>query len=469
MTPEQQGFFSTVAEAAFVNPFGERRNALDEKIGGNRGVDAVDAALARVRNELAALGDVDVSTFGDRQMTMELVVLFDVFHRFAPQIDRLIERQAGHARAVSVAFVGEIVAMLVTRGFAEERARRFVGVIYQLRRAFYFVSRTLAGTSDCMRHLRSRVWQNIFTDDIILYERTLWSRMEDFSTFFVGETGTGKGTAAAAMGRAGWIPWSASRGAFEHGFDDGFVAVNLSQFPKGLLESELFGHRKGAFTGAVEAHAGVFSRCRPHGTIFLDEIGEVDEPAQIKLLRVLQEREFTPVGSHDAQRFRGRVVAATNRDPSELLAEGRMRADFFYRLCSDVVEVPSLRQRIAEDSEELPVLVGSIVGRLLGAPEPAIVAEILDAVKRDVPAGYPWPGNVRELEQCVRRVLVTGRYIPGRSAKAPRAPVEHLTASELLSRHCAALYAEIGSYEGVARVVELDRRTVKKYVELAEA
>jgi transcriptional regulator with PAS, ATPase and Fis domain len=191
-----------------------------------------------------------------------------------------------------------------------------------------------------MADLRLHLWQNVFTGEVRLYERYLWNRMEDFSTLLLGETGTGKGTAAAAIGRSSFIPFDEKQGRFAESFMRGFISMNLSQFPETLIESELFGHRKGAFTGAVEAHQGVLARCSEYGAIFLDEIGDVPVPVQIKLLQVLQERQFCPVGSHEPARFRGRVIAATNRPLDKLREQGLFRDDFFYRLCSDIIHVP---------------------------------------------------------------------------------------------------------------------------------
>jgi transcriptional regulator with AAA-type ATPase domain len=468
--------FHQVAAAAFANPFGERRHAIDSEIAGlpesTPREEVLDRLLRRVRGKLASAPELNVEDVpSEHRRAIELTVLFDVFHRHADAFDDLIERQqAAGAEAVAAGFGEAVARQLVLRGFGQERANRLLGVLYQVRRAFFFVSRQLPGPSDSMRRLRERVWQNVFTDDMALYESTLWSRMEDFSTFFVGETGTGKGTAAAALGRSGWIAWDPRRKRFEHSFEAAFVAINLSQFPETLIESELFGHRKGAFTGAVEAHDGVLTRCQPHGTIFLDEIGEVDEPIQIKLLRVLQERTFSPVGSHEQLEFRGRIVAATNRSIDDL-RDGRMRDDLYYRLCSDVVEVPPLRVRIAEDCEELDVLVDRIVHRMIGHSDRQLCERVLEVVRTDLPDGYRWPGNVRELEQCVRRVLVTGEYAPDAARSAGLAEsiaAEELSARELVARYCAKLYRRHGTYEGVARIVDLDRRTVKKHIDSLE-
>jgi transcriptional regulator with PAS, ATPase and Fis domain len=143
-----------------------------------------------------------------------------------------------------------------------------------------------------------------------------------------------------------------------------------------LIESELFGHRKGAFTGAVEAHEGIFARCSAHGAIFLDEIGDVSVPIQIKLLHVLQDRTYSPVGSHEKLRFSGRIIAATNKSLDELRAGGQFRNDYFYRLCADILEVPSLQQRIQEDPAEMNDLVSLIVARITGESAPKVRAMI---------------------------------------------------------------------------------------------
>jgi DNA-binding NtrC family response regulator len=123
---------------------------------------------------------------------------------------------------------------------------------------------------------------------------------------------------------------------------------------------------------------------------------------------VLQERSFTAVGGREKKRFGGRVIAATNQPLGALRRGGRFRNDFFYRLCSDVIEVPTLRQRIAESEAELELLVRLLVARIAGAEVPELVTRVLEALYANLPRGYPWPGNVRELEQAVRRILLTG-------------------------------------------------------------
>jgi transcriptional regulator with PAS, ATPase and Fis domain len=217
--------------------------------------------------------------------------------------------------------------------------------------------------------------------------------------------------------------------------------------------------------------------CSEHGALFLDEIGEVGVPIQIKLLQVLQERVFTPLGTHTLKRFKGRVIAATNRPLEELRRERGFRDDFFYRLCSDVIALPSLRQRIEESPAELELLVRLLVERMTGAASDAATGQVLEAFKRDLPPGYPWPGNVRELEQAVRRILLTGRYTGDVAPKAAneeedfvqRVRAGALVAEEMLEGYCGLLYRRHGTYEEVARKAGLDRRTAKKYVQAVKS
>jgi DNA-binding NtrC family response regulator len=476
-----RAFFSLVARAVFSNPFGDDRAELDRKMARSYEAPEGGPDLARVLAHLdARLRAIDLRSGGgfgayaaaDRAL-LENAVLFQIFHAYTGALDELIVRQArAAATLIPAAFARRTLADLTSYGWDAASAARFVGIFFQMRRAFFFIERGLAGQCASMRKLRESLWNNVFTHDIRVYERYLSARMEDFSTILLGETGSGKGTAAAAIGRSAFIPFDPSKDRFVESFTRAFVTINLSQYPESLIESELFGHRKGAFTGAIETHEGLFERCSPHGAIFLDEIGEVSIPVQIKLLDVLQERRYTPVGSHESKRFEGRVIAATNRSLVDRREAGAFRHDFYYRLCSDVIEVPPLRVRLAERPEEMNELLERVVERIVGERSDELVATVGDALSAGVGKDYAWPGNVREVEQAVRRILMTSTYEPG-----PRVAARDLTdrllasvdegaldAHQMLSMYCALLYRRHGTYEEVARRTKLDRRTVKKYV-----
>jgi transcriptional regulator with GAF, ATPase, and Fis domain len=326
-----------------------------------------------------------------------------------------------------------------------------------------------------MVELRKNLWDCVFTHDIRWFESRLWNRMEDFSILLLGETGTGKGAAAAAIGRSGFIPYDPTRSRFTASFTRNFLATNLSQFSEGVLESELFGHKKGAFTGAIEAHEGLFSRCAPNGVIFLDEIGDISIPVQIKLLNVLQERIYSPVGSHETRRFSGRVIAATNRPLNDLRSSGKFRDDLYYRLCSNIITLPTLRQRLQETPEELDRLLENILNRLAGESTDREKQLIKKVLKREIGSAYHWPGNVRELEQAVKRIILTGHYQGNKAIELPDKNPASLThnfnegtmnAENLLASYCGLLYKRFGTYEEVSRRTQLDRRTVKKYVQM---
>jgi len=410
---------------------------------------------------------------GEDREIMRIGFLFEVFHRYCLDFDHLIETQSRTgSSSCDVPFAQEALAHLARRGFTHQDAVRFFGIFYQLRRAYFFIFHGLIGQSPCMKQLRAHLWNNVFTSDIRWYDRYLWNRMEDFSTLLLGETGTGKGAAAAAIGRSGFIPLNPDQNRFADSFTANFISLNLSQFPETLIESELFGHKKGAFTGAIENHQGAFARCSPHGAIFLDEIGDVSTPIQIKLLQVLQERTFSPVGSHIVLRFRGRVIAATNQPLDRLRREKIFRDDFFYRLCSDSIVLPPLRQRLSEMPEELDLLLRHILERMTGDKASELTDNVRDRLLASVGPDYHWPGNVRELEQAVRQILLTQRYQRDDASVVRDSRGELLAAIDegnhdaewLLSKYCHLLYQRHGTYREVAQITKLDARTVKKYL-----
>ena len=477
----QREFFRNAATAAFANPFSPERDALDASLaGGDVGTLARDELDRRVAealgerfDELVGDGAFDLRRCEapDREM-FELAWLYYQFHLFQDAFDAFIlaQERAGDT-PIELPFAEQLLEHFTKAGFTQVQADQYIALFYQLRRGFYFISRGASGACPSMVNLRMRLWTNIFTFHPRWYLDYLCGRMDDFSTLLLGETGVGKSLSAYAIGCSGNIPFDRKQRCFKESFTRSFQTVNLSQFPANLLESELFGHKKGAFTGAVENHAGLFERCSGHGAVFIDEIGDVDLPTQVKLLTVLQERVFSPVGSHQRQRFEGRVIAATNQDISALRARGEFRDDLYYRLCSDVITIPSLRQRIREDQRELRMLVAALLRRMLNNDESGFVDQVVARVCDCVPNDYAWPGNVRELEQAVRRVCLTGDYTPevvedhstvniGQAAK---------TAQQVLQEYCHGLYTLHGNYATIARITELDRRTVKKYIQLAES
>lgn len=196
------------------------------------------------------------------------------------------------------------------------------------------------------------------------------------------------------------------------------VPVNCGAIPRDLLESELFGHEKGAFTGAVSAHQGRF-QAASHGTIFLDEIGELELPLQAKILRALQEQEIEPVGSRKPVSVDVRVVAATNRDLEQMVAQGLFREDLFYRLQVIPVHLPPLRERGSDILELARFFMHKFCTRDK-RPELALSDEVCDIFMR-----YAWPGNVRELQNYMERMavlvegdLLTPQDLPAKVLKA---------------------------------------------------
>ena len=274
----------------------------------------------------------------------------------------------------------------------------------------------------------------------------------DTPVLLIGESGTGKELLARALHKNG--PRAPGP----------FVAVNCSAIPDTLLESELFGHKKGAFTDACEDSPGLFQLAE-RGTIFLDEIGDMAPALQAKLLRVLQEKEVHPVGAAAPVPTDVRIITATHRDLTAMTTEGRFREDLLYRINVIEVRVPPLRER----PDDLEPLVGYLLakhGARLGKPECSVSSDVMAVLRR-----YNWPGNVRELENLIERALVLGTGtvitlddLPAglREQRLPSAgPAAGQRLADVEREHIdRTLRAVAGNKTAAARVLGLDRKTL---------
>ena len=266
------------------------------------------------------------------------------------------------------------------------------------------------------------------------------------TVLITGETGTGKELVARAIH---------DRSAERH---MPLIKVNCAAIPDTLLESELFGHVRGAFTGAATNKKGRFALANG-GSIFLDEIGTMQAPLQAKLLRVLQEREFEPLGAERTEKVDLRVIAATNRDLRQLVAEGKFQDDLFYRLNVIPIQIPPLRER----REDIPVLIEHFVRKHAQRSGKAI-----DKIDEGVVAGlqrYDWPGNVRELENTVERAVVLsgGRTITDRDISVLAPPATQAPSLPSLRLHQNLEWAE---RESVRRALDQSRGVKKDAAEL---
>jgi transcriptional regulator with PAS, ATPase and Fis domain len=348
-------------------------------------------------------------------------------------------------------------------------------VFFQIRRAFENIYTCLVGQSAPMARLRQAVWQSLFTHDERLYVRGLYTRMADFTTLITGPSGTGKELVARAIGRSRYIPFDPKNMRFSEHYVESFFSLNLSALSPTLIESELFGHKRGAFTGASADRKGWLELCPPLGAVFLDEIGELDGTIQVKLLRVLQSRTFQRLGESKDRHFAGKIIAATNRDLAREMQAKTFREDLYYRLCSDIITTPSLAEQLNDDGSDLDRLVYFMLKRLLGDDHESVAQDVLAWINENLGDAYAWPGNIRELQQCVSNILIRGRYQPF-SLTLMEDPMQSLrqatldakmSADTLLNQYCKLVYDKLGSYEAAATQLGLDRRTVKKRVEMA--
>jgi transcriptional regulator with AAA-type ATPase domain len=352
--------------------------------------------------------------------------------------------------------------------------------LYQLERAFFHIFRHIVGPSMAAAQLRAAIWQSIFTHDMRCYMRSLYRYMGDVTTLITGPSGTGKELVAQSIAYSRFVEFDSKKGKFIADYAGHFIGLNLTAIAPTLIESELFGHAKGAFTDAKADRQGFLdeSKCPRWGTVLLDEIGELDAHIQVKLLRVLQSREFQRVGDSQTRKFVGKIIAATNRDLVTEMEAGRFREDFYYRLCADRIETPSLRAQLEESPDNIVNFVRFIATRMLpDTPGEAsrLTDEVVYWIAQNLGPEYAWRGNIRELEQCVRSVMIRGSYVPARrQSSLKQSQVAEFLADvgkgaldrdALLSGYFSLVYAKSGSYRAAARQLGVDWRTVKEIVD----
>lgn len=495
LEPADMAFARTVSEMDYSNPFTPGRIELERRALGadfteigsawnlradseghsanlDRLIERAEVVARGARERLVAGAAADA----DELRVYEDLVIFVVYHRFYDQTRGFVvlsHEQPGQKHRAefyeqfleAVGFYLRLPGVKLPGGESPEKLFAF---LLQVRRAFFHIFNQIVGSSRAISRLRAAVWQSIFTHDARRYRKFLYSGMGDITTLITGPSGTGKELVARAIGLARLIPFDPRSRTFAEDFATSFHALNLSALSPTLIESELFGHARGAFTGAISDRGGWLETCGTYGTVFLDEIGELDPHLQVKLLRVLQARMFSRLGESRPRRFEGKMMAATNRDLASEIAGGRFREDLYYRLCSDMISTPSLREQLADDPGEIVHLIRHIARQFSPEEAEALSREVLGWIHEHLGDDYGWPGNFRELEQCVRNVLIRGEYrplrrqSPGVREEMAREFVEgRLSAEEQLRRYCTMVYAQTGSYVATAERLGIDRRTVK--------
>ena len=485
MNPEQRAIADEIAALAFVNPFLDERIRYEARLLGDdyvptqpywsllpdlqrkENLDRITAKCTALVETLHARLRDGIRATADEMAVYDEVVIYFLYDRYRERLFEFIEAEEGGGRpAFYDAFRTDAAMYLGDR----MSAAHLFACFYQVRRAFHHIFRNIVGRSVAAAQLRARAWESIFTHDMRRYRRSLYARMADVATLITGASGTGKELVARAIGLSRYIPFDEKRERFLCDPAKTFVSLNLAALSPTLIESELFGHRKGAFTGALSDREGFLESCGAAGTVFLDEIGEVDASVQVKLLRVIQSRTFQRIGDTTPRRFEGKVIAATNRDLAVEIASGRFREDFYYRLCADTIKTATLHEQLAGSDSELEHLVTFICARVAGDAEAEdLSGEVLQAIATSPGRTYRWPGNFRELEQCVRSVMLRGSYKAEATVAAsdPRQRIAAgmlsgtFTADDLLNNYCTLLYATTRNYSQVAERLGVDRRTVR--------
>jgi len=498
---------NTLSDLAYSNPFSTERIELERKALGKSFVADDGIAWSRnLRSEQTDRPNVQKIASMASELVQRMVhgansgqtfdsqtwghywdvVTYVLIYRHLVHLHPDEFTKAAVTRKAYDAFVKEYQVLVAAAGIEQitiQSPEHLFACLCQVQRAFYNIYYFILGDSLPSVELRRSVWESVFTTDMRRYQRTLFNRMNALPTLITGPSGTGKELVARAIGLSQYIPFDSSKKCFANNCNESFFPLNLSAMSETLIESELFGHRKGAFTGAISNREGWLAKCQSHGAIFLDEIGELAPSLQVKLLRVVQQRIYSPLGSTEESRFEGKIIGATNRDMDDEISNGNFRADLYYRLCADRIQTPTLWDQLQHRPEDLRSLVYHVSQRFVGNDSEnnddaqGLTDQAIDWIEKNLGETYPWSGNIRELEQCVSGIMIRGRYLPAGTTSSKstypswvqKAVNGELNSDQLTQHYCRWIYEKIGSYDGAARHLGIDRRTVKAKIEATEA
>jgi DNA-binding NtrC family response regulator len=493
-------FLEAIARIARANPFLPERIEAERAALGPHFVEAgrfwhngdellvLRENLRRIRERLGPLLDRArdalargvAASPGEREV-YEIAAIYHLYDTFDERLDTLIGQPAGRV-AFYEAFARAHAGYFHLPGNAPEppEPAHLFAVFFQIRRAFHYILGDLLGGSLPAAGLRAAVWRSIVSADVFRYQRSLYQHADEVPTLITGPTGTGKDVVAHAIAMSRYVAFDPEAQRFVAEHHRTYHPLNLSQFAPALVESELFGHVRGAFTGATVDRAGWLEAVPRGGTLFLDEIGDVAADLQVKLLRVVQNRRYSRVGSREELTFFGKLITATHKDLTAKIGDGTFREDLYYRICADRIVTPSLREQLDEAPGELRRLLRSLVARkkLTGSDVDATTDQVEAWICRKAPPGYAWSGNMRELEDCVVGVLwQDGFAFETRPAAAPLRPEiseewrpvfeGKLRLHELMDLYVTIMVARMGTTASAAEKLGVDHRQVSRRIDRA--
>jgi DNA-binding NtrC family response regulator len=473
MSDEERALLEGAGQLAFANPFEATGVTVDKHPLAARLVPLLD----RLGPQIAA-----GAPLSDAERTLYVEACLHTLRvAHEPRLQPLVEGQAGDADTAARYrdFAAEHRCRLLfpDRRLDAPPPEQLFAFCFQLRRAFHHLSSTVIGASAPAASLRADLWRAIVTHDLRRYLRTCGRRRMDVSTLLIGETGTGKELAARAIGLSAFAAFDPKSERFVADAAVDFRAVNLAALPESLFESELFGHERGSFTGAVKERKGLFAACGPDGVLFLDEIGALAPARQVTLLRVLEARRFARVGDLEEQVFSARIVAAAQPDLAAQIHAGAFRRDLYERLAAIKIVTPTLRVQLEAAPGERRALVRFFAAQRVDPDEvEALTAEVESFIEAHLPR-YPWPGNVRELKRCVESVYSMGQFapmdLPAAEAANDDDPLRSIRAlplseDEVVRRYASMVFEETGErHDETARVLGVNRKTVARRLDHA--